>query len=136
MARVPGSEKTIELMVNCKTHPAVSSKYVETVCTGGVTAEGEFVRLYPVAFRFLDVEEQYNRWDVIRVRTYRDTKDQRPESWPLEPGTIIDRLESITTDKRRWEWRRTVFRASSERWGWHNAGSTACNKTLTRLPKT
>jgi len=88
-------------MVNCKTYPAVSSKYVETVCTGGVTAEGEFVRLYPVAFRFLDVEEQYNRWDVIRVRAYRDTKDQRPESWHLEPGTVIDRLESITTDKRR-----------------------------------
>ena len=54
MARVLGNENTIELMINCKTCPAVSSKYVETVCTGGVTAEGKFVRLYPVAFRFSD----------------------------------------------------------------------------------
>lgn len=46
MARIPGSEQAIELMVNCKTYPAVSSKYVETVCTGGVQPNGEFVRLY------------------------------------------------------------------------------------------
>jgi hypothetical protein len=114
MARVIGSETTIQLMVNCKTYPAVSSKYVETVCTGGVTAEGEFVRLYPVPFRFLDSEEQYKRWDVIRVRAYRDTKDRRPESWHLEPGTVIDRIESITTDKRRWEWMRKTIHESAE----------------------
>ena len=66
-------------MVNCKTYPAVSTKYVETVCTGGIQPNGEFVRLYPVPFRFLEIEEQYGRWDVIRVQAYRDTKDSRPE---------------------------------------------------------
>src|SRR5271157_507692 len=117
MARVPGSEKTIELMVNCKTYPAVSSKYVETVCTGGVTAEGDFVRLYPVPFRFLDADEQYDRWDVIRVRAHRDTKDQRPESWHLVPGSTIERIGSVSTDKRRWEWMRKTVHASAEAMG-------------------
>lgn len=114
MARVPESDQTIELMVNCKTYPAVSKKYVETVCTGGVSADGQFVRLYPVPFRFLDSEEQYKRWDVIRVRVYRDTKDKRPESWHLTPGTPIEVIENITTDRRRWEWMRKTVHPSRE----------------------
>lgn len=114
MARVVGSEKVIELMVNCKTYPAVSTKYVETVCTGGVTAEGDFIRLYPVAFRFLDTEEQYERWDLIRVKVYRDTKDQRPESWHLEAGSIIEKIGDVSTEKRRWEWMRKTVHDSAE----------------------
>lgn len=114
MTKIPESEQTIELMVNCKTYPAVSTKYVETVCTGGVRATGEFVRLYPVPFRFLDTEEQYDRWDVIRVRAYRDTKDPRPESWHFIPGTQIEKLRRITTDKRRWDWMKKTVHDSAE----------------------
>jgi len=113
MARIPDSEQTIELMVNCKTYPAVSKKYVETVCTGGVQAGGQFVRLYPVPFRFLDTEEQYKRWDVIRVRAYRDTKDQRPESWHLMSGTPIEVVTHVSTDRRRWEWMRKTVHISA-----------------------
>lgn len=104
MARIPGSEQTIDLLVNCKTYPAVSTKYTETVCTGGVQADGQFVRLYPIPFRFLDAAEQYGRWDLIRVRAYRDTKDTRPESWHLENGTPIETLQQITSEKQRWDW--------------------------------
>ncbi len=113
MAHVPGSDSTIELMVNCKTYPAVSKKYVETVCTGGIQADGTFVRLYPVPFRFLDADERYDRWDVIRVRAYRDTKDTRPESWHLSPGTSIEVVDRITTDRRRREWMRKAIHGSS-----------------------
>lgn len=104
MSKIPDSEQTIELMVNCKTYPAVSTKYVETVCTGGIQPNGEFVRLYPIPFRFLGSDEQYKRWDVIRVRAYRDTKDQRPESWHLSAGAAIDVVRHVGTHKRRWEW--------------------------------
>jgi len=114
MARVHDSERTIELMVNCKTYPAVSAKYVETVCTGGVQATGEFVRLYPVPFRFLDAKEQYGRWDVIQVRAYRDTKDTRPESWHLERGTPIVVVDTVTSDKRKWEWMRKTVHHSAD----------------------
>lgn len=113
MAKIVGTEQTIELMVNCKTYPAVSTKYTETVCTGGVQPSGEFVRLYPIPFRFLDGKEQYGRWDVIRVRAYRDDKDKRPESWHLEPGTKIEVVNQIRTDLRRWEWMQPVVYPSS-----------------------
>jgi hypothetical protein len=114
MAKVPGSDATIDLLVNCKTYPAVSTKYTETVCTGGVLANGEFVRLYPVPYRFLDANEQYGRWDVIRVRAYRDTKDTRSESWHLEPGAKIEVIDKMTTDKQKWEWmRKTIYETAA-----------------------
>lgn len=113
MSKIPGTETELTLMVNCKTYPAVSKKYVETVCTGGVTAEGDFIRLYPVPFRFLEKEEQYDRWDVIRVRAYRDTKDQRPESWHFQPGTEIERIDKIKSEKQRWEWMRKTVHESA-----------------------
>jgi len=114
MARIPDSDRTFEFMVNCKTYPAVSKKYVETVCTGGIEPNGNFVRLYPVPFRFLESEEQYRRWDVIRVRAYKDTKDKRPESWHLTPGTPIEVVQHISTHTRRWDWMRRAIRNSSE----------------------
>lgn len=113
MARITGSEQTIELLVNCKTYPAVSTKYTETVCTGGVQADGQFVRLYPIPFRFLDAAEQYGRWDLIRVRVYRDTKDPRPESWHLEHGTPIEKIQQITSKRQQWEWMRKTVHPSA-----------------------
>jgi hypothetical protein len=115
MARVAGSEKTLDMMVNCKTYPAVSKKYIETVCTGGISRDGSFTRLYPVPFRLLDEKEQYERWDVIRVSVYRDTKDLRPESWHLEPSTTIVIKESVKSEAARWEWmRQSVYNSTSE----------------------
>lgn len=104
MAMVTGSETTLDVLVNCKTYPAVSKKYIETVCTGGISRDGNFIRLYPIPFRFLDEKEQYDRWDVVRVRVYRDTKDQRPESWHLKTGTPINIVESVQSEKARWDW--------------------------------
>lgn len=114
MARVVGSERTLELMVNCKTYTAVSTKYIETVCTGGIERDGRFIRLYPVPFRFLEDKEQYGRWDVIQVRAYQDTRDPRPESWHLEAGTEIRVLRNIGSERQRWEWMRTGIFSSTE----------------------
>jgi hypothetical protein len=113
MTKIIGSERTIELMVNCKTYPAVSRKYVETVCTGGIEPSGAFVRLYPVPFRFLEAKQQYQRWDVIRVRAYRDTKDSRPESWHLSPGAEISVVKQISSESQRWDWMRSAVHQST-----------------------
>jgi hypothetical protein len=115
MARIPESERELDLMVNCKTYPAVSTKYTETVCTGGVDRDGHFVRLYPIPFRLLTEPERYDRWDVIRVKVYRDSKDARPESWHYIPGTPIQVLESISDEAERWAWmKKAVFSSRAE----------------------
>lgn len=122
MSKITGSEQTIELLVNCKTYPAVSKKYFETVCTGGVQASGEFVRLYPVPFRFLEEAERYGRWDVIKVKVYKDTKDSRPESWHLQQGTPIEVVRNISNEKKRWDWMQSTIHASTK--AMENAGLT------------
>jgi|TARA_R110002096_G_scaffold420001_1_gene624874 hypothetical protein len=115
LSKIPNSEQTLELLINCKTYPAISKKYIETVCTGGVQVDGTFVRLYPIPFRFLEREEQYKRWDIIQVRAYKDTKDRRPESWHLIHGTPINIVKSLTTDKQRWEWmNKAVFQGAED----------------------
>jgi hypothetical protein len=114
MAKVPGSEKTLTLLVNCKTYPAVSKKYTETVCTGGVEPSGDFVRLYPVPFRLLRAEEKYDRWDVIRVRAYKDTKDTRKESWHLEQTIPIKILKHVSSEKQHWDWMKKTVHPSRE----------------------
>ena len=50
---------------------------------------------------------------MIRVRGYRDTKDTRPESWHLEPGTIIEKIDTVSTERRRWEWMRKTVHSSA-----------------------
>ncbi len=114
MAKILGSDQLVELMVNCKTYPAVSTKYTETVCTGGVQPDGEFVRLYPIPFRFLDPSQQYGRWDIVRVHAYRDTKDTRPESWHLEAGTPIEVLKHVSSEKERWQWMQKAVHESAD----------------------
>ncbi len=115
MARVFETEKTVEMMVNCKTYPAVSKKYIETVCTGGIARDGQFVRLYPIPFRLLAEREQYDRWDVIRVKVYQDTKDTRPESQHIEANTKIEIIGQVKSDRARWDWmRQGVFISTEE----------------------
>ncbi len=112
MSKIPGSERDLRLLVNCKTYPAISTKYIETVCTGGVQESGEFVRLYPVPFRFLDEHERYDRWDVIHVRAYKDTKDSRPESWHWIQGTPIKVIQKLS-ERQRWDWMKQTVHEST-----------------------
>src|SRR4029453_8253808 len=115
MARIAESERSLELMVNCKTYPAVSTKYTETVCTGGVDRDGNFLRLLPIPFRLLSENERYDRWDVIKVQVYRDSKDNRPESWHYIPGTPIEIVDKVQSEAERWSWmRRGVFLSKDE----------------------
>jgi hypothetical protein len=67
--------------------PNPSRKHGETVCCAGVTAEGEWKRLYPVRFRHL--QDKFNRWDWVRFEYVRPKGDIRPESCRV----YEDRLE-------------------------------------------
>lgn len=40
------------VLVTVLTYPHPSAKYKELVCTAGVTAAGEWIRLYPVDYRY------------------------------------------------------------------------------------
>jgi hypothetical protein len=82
--------ESLEVLITVKTYPEASRSYEETVCTAGIRRDGGFVRLYPVRFRGLRVEQQYRKYQWVRVRAARNTSDPRPESYRPD-------LESLTT---------------------------------------
>ncbi len=101
-----------------KTYPELSTKYVETVCTGGILESGQPIRLYPVPLRYLDGESQYRLYDWITVPMEKSRTDPRPESFHIAPNKI-QLGDNVPPDQAEWSARREyVFRDLS----WHFGG--------------
>jgi hypothetical protein len=69
--------------ITVKTYPTLSEKYDELVCTAGICEDGSWIRLYPLPFRKLELEQKYKKWQWIEVDVERRTRDFRPESYKL-----------------------------------------------------
>lgn len=78
------------VLITVKTYPTPSKKSNETVCTAGITENGEWIRLYPIPYRYLNGEQKFRIFDWIEVSVAkRDrAKDHRPESYSVERETI------------------------------------------------
>ena len=63
-----------------KALPQRSATHGETVCCAGVTAQGEFKRLFPIRFRHLADDVAFKRWDWVDFKYRRPTRDRRSES--------------------------------------------------------
>lgn len=77
-----------------KTYPTISPKYAELVCTAGVLEDGSWIRLYPIPFRKLDIEQKYKKYSWINIDVVRNTSDFRPETYrPYTLDTIKIEVE-------------------------------------------
>lgn len=56
------------IFIVVKTYPTISKKYSELVCTAGILEDGSWIRLYPITFRKLDIEQKYPKYTWISVR--------------------------------------------------------------------
>jgi len=76
-----------------KAFPQPSSKYEETVCCAGITEDvQELLRLFPIRYRRLDKDEQFDRFDLVEM-TITKASDPRPESYHVDEYSI-HRIES------------------------------------------
>ena len=75
------------MLITVRTYPNPSTKYIETVCTGGITDAGEWRRLYPVAHRYIDEDHKYRTFDIVEVKV-RPGNDGRPETRRPEIATL------------------------------------------------
>ncbi len=88
-----------------KTYPTPSKKYHETVCTAGITSTGEWIRLYPLIFRYLNHEQQFSKYSLIDVDVLKNTQDNRPESYKIKNDSVkviktLDPQKDIEERKR------------------------------------
>ncbi len=79
------------VLITVKTSPQPSTKYTDIVCTAGVRLDGEkpqWVRLYPIPFRYLDSEQQFKKYDVIELEIRRRHQDSRHESYSPDWSSV------------------------------------------------
>jgi hypothetical protein len=113
------------VVIFAKTYPEPSTRYTETVCTGGLGLEdGCPIRLYPVPLRYLEGDKQYGLWDVIQVPVDRSSKDRRPESFKIDPAGI-HRVGHLDSDSDGWATRRTLLERDQS---WHFSGMQELNE--------
>lgn len=97
------------ILITVKTYPVFSSKYQELVCTAGFLEDGRWIRIYPVPFRKMDIEKQYQKYHWISADIEKSQKDDRPESHKVVNLETLEVGEEIPTDPSGvWDVRRKV----------------------------
>ena len=81
-------EGEVEATVLVKASPTYSSKHRETVCCAAVDDYRQWLRVYPVSFRYLDKAQKFGRWHRIRLRWRRPNDDSRIESRRIDQDAI------------------------------------------------
>lgn len=79
-----GDWKTAKVLITVKTAPVPSTTLGDTVCVAGVrlTDDGpEWIRLYPIPFRYLENDLRFKKYQVITVPVRPSHKDPRAESY-------------------------------------------------------
>ncbi len=70
------------VLVTVMTYPHPSLKYQELVCTAGITEAGEWVRLYPIDYRYQSNDKRFRKYQWIDVDLFPtgEGNDNRKES--------------------------------------------------------
>jgi len=98
-----GWEEQYVLIVGM-TYPQPHKEYWDTVCTGGVTKDGRWIRLYPISYRYLEKEQRYKMFSWLRLQVAKSEKDQRVESYRVDEDSII-----MLGDEKDWSARRAAL---------------------------
>jgi len=87
-----------ELLILAKTYPSPSTKYRETTCVAAVNRAGELRRIFPVPFRLLEGQSQFQKWEWINANITKANGDIRPESHRIDVDTVSKTGEKIGTE--------------------------------------
>ena len=98
-----------KVLITVMTYPHPSQGYQELVCTAGVTEEGEWVRLYPIDYRYRPSNQQFHKyqWIEVDLAEWGKGNDNRKESRRPSLDTIRLLGEPLDT-KNNWEARRQI----------------------------
>jgi len=99
-----------QVLMTVMTYPHPSGGYQELVCTAGITEDLEWVRLYPVDYRYRPRSQQFRKYQWIDVELERPEpgKDNRKESYRPNLDSIQLRGEPLSPAKQ-WRDRREII---------------------------
>ena len=93
-----------KVLIVVKTYPTPARKGVEVSCTAAVTEDGEWIRLFPIPFRFLAGDQQFQKYQWVEVDVQR-SDDPRPESYKVNMDSLEIVSDPIPTS-RGWQQRK------------------------------
>lgn len=107
------------VLITVKTYPHPSGKTIESVCTAGITDNGEWIRLYPIPHRYLSGDSKFEIFDWIEVDVSKRPayKDRRPESYSPDSDSIkiIKHLDSKKDAATRYKYISSMEKQSLEK---------------------
>ena len=101
---------TEKVLITVMTYPHPSRGYQELVCTAGITESLEWVRLYPIDYRYRPREQQFHKyqWIEVRLDPHARSNDNRKESRHPDLESIRVLGERLST-KDNWAERRDLI---------------------------
>jgi len=90
-----------------KTYPVPAWNGIEVSCTAAVTSDRQWIRLFPIPFRFLEEEKRFKKYQWIEVRVRR-SRDSRPESYVIDKDSIKILGDPLST-KKNWAARKELI---------------------------
>lgn len=101
----PGETKRALIVV--RTYPVPDESGVESSCTAAITDKGEWLRLFPVAWRLLPKSQRFRKYQWVDLPIIKATSDTRPESHHLrQDGISIVSAELSTANA--WQARKDI----------------------------
>jgi hypothetical protein len=80
-------EEQKRALIVVRTYPVPAKSGVEVSCTAAITDTGEWLRLFPVPYRFLADDQRFAKYQSVDV-TVSKARDPRPESYRLKQDAI------------------------------------------------
>lgn len=98
------------ILIVVMTYPHPSRGYNELVCTAGITDSGEWVRLYPVDYRYRPSHQRFRKyqWISVQLEAQGQGNDRRKESRKPNLDSITLIGEPLST-KNGWAERRQII---------------------------
>ncbi len=97
----------VKVLVTARTYPAPARKGIEVSCTGGITEAGNWIRLFPVPYRFLEEDKRFRKYQWIELSAAK-ANDSRPESFQPDLDSIRIVSAPLSTDAD-WKARKDII---------------------------
>jgi hypothetical protein len=100
-----GKWRQERVLITVRTYPTPAHKGAEASCTAGITEDGRWIRLFPINYRQLELEQKFHKYDWVNVRVAK-ASDPRPESYNVDLDSI--KIESAVKPSGNWQARKEI----------------------------
>lgn len=90
-------KRRVKALILVRTYPTPAKNGVEVSCTAAITEGGQWLRLFPIPYRFLDNDKKFRKYQWIEVDVTK-ASDGRPESYKIDRNSINIVSDVLPTD--------------------------------------